>query len=802
MARPVTVEAKQVALRASEMNNCRLMSSSVHSVAGLEARVPAPTAMAALMLIGFSAVIGQVVLMRELMVVFNGNEMSLGILLATWLFWTAAGSILCSFAFKQSNARRTVAALEGLLGLSLPATIYALRASKSLFQSVPGELVGPLQALLAALGCLSIFCVVAGALFVAAARMISEGSGADARGAVSVAYLFEAAGSAIGGLAASLVLLRFLEPFQIASVVLVLNLWMAAMLLFRMSRKLVMGEAVLAALLAVFLLVTVAPWLERQAQARQWSGFHVLASRDSIYGNLTVTETGNIRSLYENGLILANAPDEAAAEESVHYALLEHPEPRRVLLIGGSAGGSVAQAMKHPTIERIDLVELDPALIGVTREFLPAEYAVLSSDPKVHLYYADGRAYLNLTNERYDVIIINVPDPQTAQLNRFYTAEFFRSARDHLAPGGLLALQLRSSEEAIGPDLAEFLRCINRTLREVFPYVVSIPGETIHLFGATRPGVLTDDPRALVARLQERNLQARYVREYFIPFRMMPDRMEEMRVQLQPLATTRLNRDFSPAAYYFNAVLWSAQFKPDYAGWLRAAEHVTSKTAFGVVLVVLFSVAALLGFITPRERRARAAAGFSIAATGFTLMALQIFLLLAFQSIFGYVYHQLAILIALCMAGIALGCWLGMRRIGRAGGSSCRAIALTQILLALSMPFLMLLVNLLANVSGAAMTWLAAQCVFPVLAALCGILGGFQFPMATAIEFDDSNSRRKLGLLYAIDLLGGSVGALLLSGYLIPLFGFWQTAWLCAAVNLAPAWLAACVSVQQPAYRG
>ena len=126
------------------------------------------------MLIGFSAVIGQIVLMRELMVVFNGNEISLGILLATWLFWTAIGSFVCSFlaAWKPRCGgwwlRSSV-----VLGVSLPPTIWALRASKSLFQSVPGELVGPLPALLASLVCLSVFCVVAGALFVAAARMVS-----------------------------------------------------------------------------------------------------------------------------------------------------------------------------------------------------------------------------------------------------------------------------------------------------------------------------------------------------------------------------------------------------------------------------------------------------------------------------------------------------------------------------------------------------------------------------------------------------------------------------------------------------
>jgi len=209
----------------------------------------------------------------------------------------------------------------------------------------------------------------------------------DARSAISAAYLLEAAGSALGGIVASLVLLRFLSPFQIAGVILVLNLCMAAFLLTRMSRKQLGFAAAAAALLAIFLLVCVAPWLEDAAQARQWRGFHLLTSRDSIYGNLTVVETGNIRSLYENGLILANSPDESAAEESVQYALLEHSAPRHILMIGGGASGAIAQALRHPTVESIDLVELDPALIGVAREFFPSEAAPLYADPRVHLHY-------------------------------------------------------------------------------------------------------------------------------------------------------------------------------------------------------------------------------------------------------------------------------------------------------------------------------------------------------------------------------------------------------------------------------
>jgi predicted membrane-bound spermidine synthase len=92
-------------------------------------------------------------------------------------------------------------------------------------------------------------------------------------------------------------------------------------------------------------------------------------------------------------------------------------------------------------------------------------------------------------------------------------------------------------------------------------------------------------------------------------------------------------------------------------------------------------------------------------------------------------------------------------------------------------------------------TWLAAQCIFPALAALSGILGGYQFPVASQIYLHDSSGTDKLGTLYAVDLLGGCAGALLVSTYLIPVFGFWRTAALSAAISLAPALLAARVSL-------
>jgi spermidine synthase len=740
-------------------------------------------------------VIAQIVLMRELIVVFNGNEISLGILFATWLFWTAAGSSLSGrFAPHGMNARRSVAALECLIGVSLLPTIWAVRTSKAFFQTVPGELLGAIPMLLASLASLSLFCFLSGALFVVAARMVETECAVTARKAASTAYLFEAAGSGLGGIVTGFLLLRFFDSFQIATIVALPNLVMAAVLSLRMSRKQLGALTVTAALLAIPLLMFVAPSLDRSAQARLWRGFHLLDSHDSIYGNLTVVETGDLRSIYDNGAILASAPDESAAEEAVHYALLEHPAPRRILLLGGGVNGSIRQALEHPSVERIDYVELDPALIGMTRQFFPAQFAPVAADPRVHVHTADGRYYLRTADSTFDVIILDVPDPQTAQLNRFYTAEFFRSARDHLAPGGLLALQLRSSEETISPALAEYLRCIHHTLEEVFFYIAVIPGETIHFFAAMRPNLLTEDPQMLIARLRERHLKTQYVSEYFIPFRMMPDRMEQVREQLQSLPSTPVNRDFTPIAYYFNVVLWSTQFKLGYSRCFQIAAHIPFSTVIGATLILSLLIAALVAFVPARERRAPAAAAYCMAATGFTLIALQIFLLLAFQAVYGYVYHQLTILIGLSMAGMALGSWLGMRRMDASREYTCRKLATTQFLLALSAPALIFVISLLARSSGLAVTWLAAQCVFPTLAALSGMLGGFQFPVAAEIFVGDgrdpSKSSAQPGTLYALDLLGGCAGALLLSSYLIPVFGFWKTAWLIAAINLAPALLA------------
>ena len=746
-------------------------------------------------LVGFTAAVGQIVLLREVIVLFNGNELSLGLVLAAWLMGTAAGSGLTGRLIRsRTTVRIATVAIECLCGLSLPFAVIALRFARTQMQTVPGELIGPLHMALISLACVGVFCALCGSLFALASQLMRDDCGLSSRRASSLAYLLETAGSALGGVVTGLILLQFLGCIQIAVLIALLCLWAGASVYFRMRRIPVAVTAASAVLLAVPLLSFAAPRIESYTLARLWPGFDLLASRDSAYGRLAVIGAGGMRSIYDNGSILANIPDPAAAEESVHYALLEHPGPRRVLLLGGGMNGSIAEALKHPTLERLDYVEIDPALIDLYRRLFPRETVALS-DPRVHVHETDGRLYLKTSRNSFDVILVSVPEPANAQLNRFFTVEFFRSARGHLAPGGLLALQLRSSEDVINPELAGFLRCIDRTLHQVFPHVAVIPGETLRFFAAVESTALTENPQLLISRMKSRNLATQYVREYFLPFRMAADRMTEIHELLQPRPGTRINRDFQPAAYYFSTVLWSAQFDAADAHRLKRAAEIRLSTVLLIFLVP--SVVLLLVFsFTTRRRRARAAAVWCIAASGFTLMTLQLLVMLAFQSVFGYVYRELALLIGMLMAGIAGGSLLGIRHMRRDLGWDMRRAAVNQFLVATSAPLLLFIVFLLQQAPHATTSLYAVQAAFPLIAFLCGLPGGYQFPLATAIYLEDRSEAASLATLYALDLVGGCAAALLLAGFLIPIFGFWPVAWLAAVVSVAPAVLAARASFE------
>jgi spermidine synthase len=257
-----------------------------------------------------------------------------------------------------------------------------------------------------------------------------------------------------------------------------------------------------------------------------------------------------------------------------------------------------------------------------------------------------------------------------------------------------------------------------------------------------------------------------------------------------------VNHDLAPIAYYFDVALWSTQFNRYYQHVCENVARIKFGRLVAWTVALLAVIAVIIGWLPGSAARVRWSTGFCVALAGLTMIGLEVLLLLGFQVVYGYVYHQLAILLALFMAGMALGSWWRLRVINRfphvlAPRSAMMQLAGLQVLAALSPLLLYLFLNSFAGVRSSGMLTLVSQILFPAIALLAGILGGYELALATEIFFSDAQvPPASLGMLYGIDLIGACLGALMLSAFLLPLFGFLKTSTFIAVVNLVPALLA------------
>lgn len=198
-----------------------------------------------------------------------------------------------------------------------------------------------------------------------------------------------------------------------------------------------------------------------------WSG-------ESRYQRLDVVDTEAFgRVLLLDGLFMTTEKDEFIYHEMLtHTPLFTHPAPRRVLVIGGGDGGTVREALRHPGVEHVDLVEIDELVVEKSREYLPSISCSLG-DPRVHIHFEDGIEWVRNRTDSYDVILVDSTDPIGPAVGLF-SEPFYADCRTALTRDGVLAAQTES------PFFdREEVRFIYGNLRKAFPsvwtYTAAIP---------------------------------------------------------------------------------------------------------------------------------------------------------------------------------------------------------------------------------------------------------------------------------------------------------------------------------------
>ncbi|MCE5264377.1 MAG: hypothetical protein LLG97_12685 [Deltaproteobacteria bacterium] len=701
---------------------------------------------AALLLTGLVSLLGQIVLLRELSVAFYGVELIYIIGLGSWMLLTACGVLIGG---RRPSAGRT-AVLFCCFALFLPASVVFLRAHRGLLGGIPGAyLAFPLQ-MAALLMSLLPAGLLSGLLFRAAAVLHAE------RGrTLAGAYGIESAGSLAAGMIATFCFRYGVQNLALAIACGIVAA-VAALFLFR-GKGGRTGRT--AAALIVLLLAAVlyqAPGLDRRMTG--WNHPGLVTARDSPYGRITATLQAGQLSVFTNDA-LAYESGGTEAELFVHLTALQHPDPRRILLLGGGWDGTLRELLQHRPV-RIDTVVFDPAALSVLRRYLPADIRASMANPAVRLTRADPRQFLKSSAFAWDLIIVGMPEPASGETNRFYTREFFAQCAARLHSGGIVALRLPAPENLWTPPATRRTASVYRALASVFPEILVLPGPmTVMTASAAQ---LPRLPEVLTDRLQERKLQTRLVSKPYIRYLFANDRFTEIERRLQETEVPE-NSDIRPVCYPYTVISWLSRFFPKLAlaDWTGGIEEKGVWKAGRWVALGLGIGLALL-FLGSRLRPA-GQRGLLAAVAGFLGIVIESVLILAYQAKEGVLYQEIGLLLAAFMAGLALGSPALRDLILGTGVKKRWARGWGYALLA---GFAILGFTAIGIVTGgnAAGLWATA-----VLLAAAGFLVGGLFAYAGLRGVREQKG--VIGPLYAADLIGGSLGAFCGSLILIPLLG-------------------------------
>lgn len=325
-----------------------------------------------------------------------------------------------------------------------------------------------------------------------------ENSGESA--IVGKAYAVNTLGAIVGAVAAGFWLVSWLGNFRLVAFTAGVNLLVAIALELRASQRGALRLAVNAACLVAVFFVGLSPSFNNKSllslsavlYGNIYQGHLTLSeiaatndlvfAADGVNASIGVVRSDNYVALRVNGKTDASTGDARTQLLLGHLGAAFHPAPRRVLIIGFGSGMTASAVSRYADVERIDCVEIEPAVIRAA-PFLEKLNRGVMDDPRLHVVFDDARNFLITSRGKYDLIISEPSNPWIAGVATLFTNEFYAAARQHLTPGGMFVQWVQSY--SLAPD---DLRMVIGTLAPHFPEVTLWRGEGPDLLLLGRTG--------------------------------------------------------------------------------------------------------------------------------------------------------------------------------------------------------------------------------------------------------------------------------------------------------------------------
>jgi spermidine synthase len=709
-----------------------------------------------LIAVGFFSLLGQVVILRELNVAFYGIELIYLLSFGFWLAGTAIGASVSRRSYIPED--KNIQSLFLISAIAIIIDIVFIRGIRILFGGVEGGYLPFLIQIAGLIIALIPVSVLSGILFQCTAKMFIRENGTLAK-----AYSIESFGGVIGGLCSTLFLTLGISNLSTS---LVCSACILVIVIFNsdMSKDGVHIFLSPIALILILLMLTLSRRIDLIKTA--WNHPYLIETIDTPYSRVTITSSEKQISVFEDDA-LSYETESVSAEEFVQISTLQKSNFNNVLVLGGGFEGIISELLKLP-LKKIDYVEINQNMIGVLQKHLPINLRSSLADKKVNIVYQDPRMYLQ-SRRLYDFIIAAMPEPMSAQNNRFYTKEFFKQCANALNKEGVFAFRICSSENLWTHQLTERNRGIYNSLKLAFDDVIVLPGVVNIFIGSNSR--LTTDVKLLTERINERNLKTKIVSDRYINYIFSNDRFTSIKKILSSGAQN-INSDLRPVCYSYTISIWLSKFFPNLAN----AENLSFKIIDLISPAVLFIVAVLfLGLIVLTRKFIQFRKSMLVFTSGLIGMILEIILILHYQNKNGILFRDIGFLLMAFMIGLSLGAYVVQQiyikkgNDGRLPGISS-ALILALALLSASI-YLLIKYDLIDSLF-----------FISVVLLLDGIIVAaiFSFVSLDKIAYRDSLITR----LYSADLIGGCFGSLIASLILIPVYGLLSSALLMAILAL------------------
>lgn len=739
----------------------------------------------AVIVMGFSGLVAQIIILRELFIVFSGNELSIGIILANSLILEAFGSyFLGRRAESSKNKLESFTFLTILFSLSLIIAILLTRVLRRMMGVSIGESIGFIPILYTSFFIFVPVSILHGALFTYCCQIYSAitEQGASSAGKV---YVYETVGTIFAGIICAYLLIPYFNSVQAASWLALLNLFVCLALLApywkfgRLRQSVISVLSILILGGGYFIFAGQADDLHEKSVRWQWKNQNVVHYQNSYYGNICITENQGQYIFFLDGVpsLITPVPEMEYVEEFVHIPLLAHVNPTTSLILSGGAGGIINEMLKHQSIASIEYAELDPLIIELVRKFhTPLTEAELN-DSRVEVKHVDGRLLLKTTESFYDAIFVGIREPSNLQTNRFFTEEFFSLAKERLSKDGLLVIGLPGSLDYLNEELVNLNSCILTTLKRVFAHLRVIPGDGTNIFLASdSQDIMVLDREQVAVRLSQRSFTAERGIPWRIQNKLHPGWQKWFANYLEQ-GTEKINSDFRPIGVFYAISHWNALLTPEFRGMFQQFERADLKT---IAFLVAASLLLYIVFLARSRRFYQQAISFSIVTTGFAGMIFDLMIIFVFQALYGYVFSWIGILIACFMAGAAIGALVATLVMERMKNSFVLFLAIELALICFSFGFPAVFFTLHGGID--TVGFALFRVLILVISIVSGFLTGSQFPLANDLYLKNSESlSRTAGLLYGSDLLGGWFGGIAGAVVLLPVLGLTGT---CISVGL------------------